>query len=199
MILGSKPVVSRGTVVVPSVNSTRNAPVSLATKARALERTWTTTSRVGPAACGWTGRSSSSTSSVPLTGGGSISQPAGSSRSGSSQDHAVSPVAESARIPGMRSTRVVVVSDSTSRLGTRWSHARSASSPAMAVQRGQTARGSVRRRTALAAATTSSGRDDPGGTPVAPAHRPIAPVSALMSPEGTSSPVSGAVRSSAGP
>jgi hypothetical protein len=99
----------------------------------------------------------------------------------------------------MRSTRVVVVSDSTSRLGSRWSHARSASSAAMAVQRAQTARGSVRRRTALAAASTSWTRFDPAGAPAAPSHRPIAAVSAPISPEGTSSPVSGALRSSAGP
>ena len=99
------------------MNSIRNGPVSLATNARALERICATTSRVGPAACGWTGRSSSSTSSTPLTGGGSLSQPAGSARPGSSHDQAVSPVEESARTPGMRSTRVVVVSDSTTEAG----------------------------------------------------------------------------------
>ena len=56
----------------------------------------------------------------------------------------------------MRSTRVVVVSDSTSRLGERWSQARSASSAARAVHRRQTAVGSVRRRTGPAALSTAS-------------------------------------------
>ena len=199
MIRGSKPVVSRGTVVVPSVNSTRNGPVSLATNASALERTCATTSRVGPAACGCTGRSSSSTSSTPLTGGGSISQPAGSTRPGSSHDQAVSPVAESARTPGMRSTRVVVVSDSTSRLGARWSHARSASSVAMAVQRDHTARGSERRRAGPAAAMTSSATALPPVAALAATRRLMAADRACASPEATSSPTSGVVRSSAGP
>ena len=99
----------------------------------------------------------------------------------------------------MRSTRVVVVSDSTSRLGARWSHAWSASSAAMVVQRAQTARGSVRRRTAPAAATTSSFGLGPVGDAPAPTLRLIAAVSPSTSPECTSSPASGAVRSSAGP
>ena len=99
----------------------------------------------------------------------------------------------------MRSTRVVVVSDSTSRLGVRWSQTRSASSAAMAVQRAQTARGSVRRRTAPAAAATSSFGLGPVGDALAPTRRLIAAVSPSTSPERTSSPASGAVMSSAGP
>ena len=69
----------------------------------------------------------------------------------------------------------------------------------MAVQRDQTARGSVRRRTAPAAATTSSFGLGPAGDALAPTRRPIAAVSPSTSPEGTSSPASGAREELRGP
>ncbi len=59
--------------------------------------------------------------------------------------------AASARTPGTRRIRVVVLRDSTSSVGLRWSQARSASSAASAIQRAQTAWGSVRRSSAPAA------------------------------------------------